>query len=213
MSQGLGRGLAKVLTSPNKFRNEAPLVISSATAAPLPRPNGQTQGARKAKSADGNLMTSVASSQQPAAAICAGCSGAGASKTCSACSEVKYCSRDCQVAHWKHHKRSCSRKNVKPPASTTVISECIFCLDSGDTPPIQSGCACRGAAGLAHVSCRAQAAAVYQASTVRPVPVVQGVEGLEARVTAQKQAGIKVEKTTKILTEASAAAARFSSAF
>jgi hypothetical protein len=35
---------------------------------------------------------------------------------------------------------------------------CIICLDS-EPPPIQSGCACRSDAGLAHVECRAMAAA------------------------------------------------------
>ena len=35
--------------------------------------------------------------------------------------------------------------------------ECSICLES-DPPPIQSGCACRGDAGLAHAACRAQAA-------------------------------------------------------
>ena len=35
--------------------------------------------------------------------------------------------------------------------------ECSLCLES-DPPPIQSGCACRGDAGLAHAACLAQAA-------------------------------------------------------
>jgi hypothetical protein len=35
---------------------------------------------------------------------------------------------------------------------------CIICFD-GDPRPIQSGCACRGDAGLAHVDCRAEDAA------------------------------------------------------
>ena len=32
---------------------------------------------------------------------------------------------------------------------------CVFCLES-EPPPIQSGCACRGEQGLAHVECRAK---------------------------------------------------------
>ena len=35
---------------------------------------------------------------------------------------------------------------------------CIICLDT-DPRPMQSGCACRGDAGLAHANCRAEAAA------------------------------------------------------
>ena len=34
---------------------------------------------------------------------------------------------------------------------------CFICLDTSPSP-IQSGCACRGAAGLAHLRCRAEAA-------------------------------------------------------
>jgi hypothetical protein len=40
-------------------------------------------------------------------------------------------------------------------ADPEVNGTCIICLDN-DPPPIQSGCACRGDAGLAHVECRAE---------------------------------------------------------
>ena len=40
----------------------------------------------------------------------------------------------------------------------SCVGTCIICLDN-DPSPIQSGCACRGDAGLAHVECRAEAAA------------------------------------------------------
>jgi tetratricopeptide (TPR) repeat protein len=38
---------------------------------------------------------------------------------------------------------------------------CIICLDT-TPPPIQSGCACRGDTGLAHIDCRVQVAASQQ---------------------------------------------------
>ena len=38
---------------------------------------------------------------------------------------------------------------------------CIICLDS-DPPPIQSGCACRSDAGLAHVGCLIEKAVAQQ---------------------------------------------------
>ena len=38
---------------------------------------------------------------------------------------------------------------------------CHICLESSP-PPMQSGCACRGAAGLAHVGCRVRAARALQ---------------------------------------------------
>jgi tetratricopeptide (TPR) repeat protein len=39
---------------------------------------------------------------------------------------------------------------------------CTICLDTSP-PPIQSGCACRGDSGLAHIGCRVKAAASQQA--------------------------------------------------
>ena len=41
-------------------------------------------------------------------------------------------------------------------------SACTICLDTSP-PPIQSGCACRGDGGLAHIDCRVQAAALQHA--------------------------------------------------
>jgi hypothetical protein len=38
---------------------------------------------------------------------------------------------------------------------------CVICLDTSP-PPIQSGCACRGDGGLAHVDCLIQLAASQQ---------------------------------------------------
>jgi hypothetical protein len=96
--------------------------------------------------------------------------------------QVWYCSVECQKTHWKvgGHKKQCkvlqaaarataergtpTAENVAPPATvrSTVggsdVGACTICLDS-EPPPIQSGCACRGDAGLAHVECRAMAAA------------------------------------------------------
>jgi len=31
-------------------------------------------------------------------------------KACTACKLVKYCSRECQIAHWPHHKKECKKK-------------------------------------------------------------------------------------------------------
>jgi tetratricopeptide (TPR) repeat protein len=57
-----------------------------------------------------------------------------------------------------------SRPTAVAKASASDGGACIICLD-GDPPPIQSGCACRGDAGLAHVECRAEAAAHRMASS------------------------------------------------
>ena len=39
----------------------------------------------------------------------------------------------------------------------SVVDVCLICYEASP-PPIQSGCACRGPVGLAHLSCRVQAA-------------------------------------------------------
>ena len=70
---------------------------------------------------------------------------------CGQCKQALYCGRQCQKRHWGRggHKKVC----VEPPY-------CTICLNGGDDPlPIQCGCACRGAAGLAHIACRAEVAA------------------------------------------------------
>ena len=45
---------------------------------------------------------------------CANCGkgeeAAGDLKACTACKLVKYCNRDCQVAHRKQHKRECKKR-------------------------------------------------------------------------------------------------------
>jgi hypothetical protein len=57
-----------------------------------------------------------------------------------------------------------SRPTAVAKASASDGGACIICLDS-EPAPIQSACACRGDAGLAHVDCRAEAAAHRMASS------------------------------------------------
>ena len=104
---------------------------------------------------------------------------------CARCRGVKYCSAACQKVHWKQggHKQECIPSAAKASSAVLATSKpskaavavagsrggseacaCIICLES-DPPPIQSGCACRGDAGLAHVECRAMAAAHRMANT------------------------------------------------
>jgi len=83
--------------------------------------------------------------------------------------QVVYCSADCQRVHWKAaggHKLVCKARAkaklaTKPSRARRGIpaGACIICLDCEDDPaPIQSGCACRGDAGWAHVACRVKLA-------------------------------------------------------
>jgi hypothetical protein len=64
-------------------------------------------------------------------------------------------------------RSAASASRSTPTSAGAGVSEggaCIICLES-DPPPIQSGCACRGDAGLAHVECRAEEAAHRVASS------------------------------------------------
>jgi hypothetical protein len=107
---------------------------------------------------------------------CATGCGKPGTKRCNGCKAVFYCSVECQRIHWKKngHKAACKKTQARVAAAlasaaggapthtgrgtATEASVCIICLDVGDPPPIQSGCGCRGDAGLAHVGCRAKAA-------------------------------------------------------
>eukprot|EP00035_Acanthoeca_spectabilis_P039679 m.64190 g.64190 ORF g.64190 m.64190 type:complete len:441 (-) comp9703_c0_seq2:113-1435(-) len=104
----------------------------------------------------------------PGGVTCANCQTKGTPqslKKCARCMRVFYCNETCQRAHWKTggHKKVCvaARDTIKAApkgrvAKATGTSEkprCIICLEDSP-PPLQSGCGCRGAAGLAHAACR-----------------------------------------------------------
>jgi tetratricopeptide (TPR) repeat protein len=106
---------------------------------------------------------------------------------CARCKSVMYCSAACQKVHWKQggHKHACSPAHsaaTPSPSSSAAAAtaacsgaavggsgacegSCIICLNEDPPGPIQSGCACRGDAGLAHVECRAEAASHRMTST------------------------------------------------
>jgi hypothetical protein len=107
-----------------------------------------------------------------------GCAKPGLHR-CARCQSTAYCSAACQKVNWKQggHKQACKAAATAvatlPTATATVASSagggevgntCTICLDT-DPLPIQSGCACRGDAGLAHVECRAMAAAHLRTDT------------------------------------------------
>ena len=105
--------------------------------------------------------------------VCAKCGAENAPNVCSRCEKRNYCSRKCQVADWKQHKRSCSSKvKVQLPASTSTARfacpechakkwpecmcedrpTCWVCLES-EGGELLRGCSCRGSAGYVHASC------------------------------------------------------------
>ena len=67
---------------------------------------------------------------------------------------------------WPAKETSVKKTRLKPlklePKMAADGGACIICLDTSP-PPIQSGCACRGDSGLAHIACLVQAAASQQA--------------------------------------------------
>ena len=66
----------------------------------------------------------------------------------------------------KRSERSTRPSSRSAPFTATASEDgsCIFCLESSEGV-IESGCACRGDAGLAHVQCRILAAEHKQKST------------------------------------------------
>jgi hypothetical protein len=132
---------------------------------------------------------------------CATGCGKPGTKRCNGCNAVFYCSVECQRIHWKKngHKVACKKTQARVAAAMASAaggaptqrgrgaakgaSVCIICLDAGDPPPIQSGCACRGDAGLAHVGCLAEAAAHKSRSGARSREGSRDVLGWQVCVT------------------------------
>ena len=71
----------------------------------------------RAANAAGAAPRAAAQAQAQAALSSKACPGCGrvASKSCSACRSVRYCSVQCQRAHWNEHKAAC-RAASKPAA-------------------------------------------------------------------------------------------------
>ena len=78
--------------------------------------------------------------------ICANCGKEGSDglKACTACKLVKYCNRDCQIAHRSMHKKACRKRAAeirdeelfKQPPPKEDCSICLLCL-----PTLESGTA------------------------------------------------------------------------
>ena len=84
--------------------------------------------------------------------LCANCGkgeeSAGDLKACTACKMVKYCNRDCQIAHRPQHKKACKKraaalhdeKLFKQPLPAEDCPICILRLPSLDTGSKYKGC-------------------------------------------------------------------------
>ncbi|KAJ8601328.1 hypothetical protein CTAYLR_007237 [Chrysophaeum taylorii] len=94
---------------------------------------------------------------------CAVCRREQASKCCGRCGERFYCSAKCQKDDWRRHKSSCvgledaieaasaRGRTLFADVETEPGSTCWVCCEPGNL--VRGGCACRGNAGCAHVTC------------------------------------------------------------
>ena len=104
-----------------------------------------------------------------------------ASATCAKC-DTRYCSAACRHSHWRGgHRGLCPdirraggaeqynadkryaeavEVAVEECAEDTEGQTCYICLEDGSEEGLVRGCACRGAAGVAHVSCLAKQAKI-----------------------------------------------------
>ena len=89
------------------------------------------------------MIKSIADDNMPT--LCANCGkceeSAGDLKACTACKMVKYCNRDCQIAHRPQHKKACKKraaelhdiKLFKQPPPNKDCDICMLLLPSFDT--------------------------------------------------------------------------------
>ena len=78
--------------------------------------------------------------------ICAFCNKLiFAPKKCGRCTQVSYCSKKCQVRHWKSHKRECTPAAKHHPSSHSSHSQCTFCKSKLEPSKMaDSDCSCAG---------------------------------------------------------------------
>ena len=124
-------------------------------------------------------------------AVCATELGLSLGKKCGRCS-TRYCGAECQVQHWKEggHDKLCKtikkaggaeqyNANQKYAEAVAVAAEkcaddtkgqtCYICTQAlhwKTKEGLVRGCACRGTAGFAHVSCLAEQAKILEAERV-----------------------------------------------
>ena len=97
-------------------------------------------------------MSTAASSSLPDSIICANCGkgeeSSGDLKACTACKMVKYCNRDCQIAHRSQHKKACKKRATelydkalfKEPPWEEDCPICFLPLPSADQVTFESCC-------------------------------------------------------------------------
>jgi hypothetical protein len=57
--------------------------------------------------------------RNPAEQVCAHCAKKRPAKVCARCRQTSYCNAECQLAHWKKHKKVCKELVKKQQASSS----------------------------------------------------------------------------------------------
>ena len=89
-----------------------------------------------------NLHITCTKAEEVDVCACCGKEGSDGLKACTACKMVKYCNRDCQIAHRPKHKKACRKcaaelhdlelfKQPPPP------EDCLICMIS--IPSLHTG--------------------------------------------------------------------------
>lgn len=109
-SCGRGKGMGELRSKPTWLRKLVPIATRVALS-PLYTFVFELKTGSDGDVAERNKGQPQLPSQPPSASACAACRGPGkpSLSACSACKVVKYCSSDCQKAHWKVHKRTCKK--------------------------------------------------------------------------------------------------------
>ena len=85
-----------------------------------------------------------------APSTCAACGEAASAtlklQTCTACRSVAYCGRDCQLAHWRQHKRRC--KEIKAAQSAEVAGRMVAAVVDRDLAGLKQLIVSEGGATL-----------------------------------------------------------------
>jgi len=82
---------------------------------------------------------------------CDACGIASPQKCCARCLSFYYCSKECQITHWKEHKPTCTtlkklRENseaaqcVSGKPTDVIEGPCVICLEDRVTNPVTLGC-------------------------------------------------------------------------
>jgi len=91
----------------------------------------------KCTSLEGRLLNTKKNDTEPGSKECANCDASGAKLLCAKCRTTNYCSKACQLSHWKNgHKEMCLTPEERRPASIPIAEKspsvplCAICHEN-----------------------------------------------------------------------------------